>query len=67
MYLHGFVLFTAACGLAPTLGGRRVRRRTLLAGVALAWRERRAAAPLVDVPMLAATGSWPLLAGALCA
>ena len=36
---------------------------TLLAGVALAWRERRAAAPLVDVPMLAATGSWPLLAG----
>ena len=39
----------------------------LLAGAALAWRERRAAAPLVDLPMLAATGSWPLLAGALCA
>ena len=39
----------------------------LLAGVALAWRERLAAAPLVDVPMLAATGSWPLLAGARCA
>ena len=29
--------------------------------------ERRAAAPLVDLKMLAATGSWPLLAGALCA
>jgi len=39
----------------------------LLAGVALAWWERRAAAPLVDVPMLAATGSWPLLAGTPCA
>ena len=34
--------------------------------MALAWRERRAAAPPVDVPMLAAAGSWPLLAGALC-
>ena len=39
----------------------------LLAGLALAWRERRAAAPLVDVPMLAVTGSRLLLAGALCA
>ena len=39
----------------------------LLAGAGLAWWERRAAAPLVDVPMLAATGTWPLLAGALCA
>jgi hypothetical protein len=37
----------------------------LLAGVALAWWERRATAPPVDVPMLAATGSWLLLAGAL--
>ena len=27
----------------------------------------RSAAPLVDLPMLAAAGTWPLLAGALCA
>jgi len=39
----------------------------LLAGSGLAWWERRAAAPLADLPMLAATGTWPLLAGALCA
>jgi MFS family permease len=39
----------------------------LLAGAALVWWERRAAAPLVDVGMLAATGTGPLLAGALCA
>ena len=46
------------------------RHRVLLshAGrVALAWWERRAAPPLVDVPILAATGSWLLLAGAVCA
>ena len=29
--------------------------------------ERRAAAPLVDLTMLAAIGTWPLLARALCA
>ena len=39
----------------------------LLAGGGLVRWERRAAAPLVDLKMLAATGSWPLLAGALCA
>ena len=39
----------------------------LLAGAGLVWWERRAAAPLVDLKMLAANGTWPLLAGALCA
>jgi MFS family permease len=39
----------------------------LLAGAGLVWWERRAAAPLADVPMLAASGIWPLLTGALCA
>ena len=39
----------------------------LLAGAGLVRWERGAAAPLVDLKMLAATGSWPLLAGALCA
>ncbi len=33
----------------------------------LVWWERRAAAPLVDLRMLAASGTGPLLAGALCA
>ena len=39
----------------------------LLAGAGLVWWERRAPAPLVDLKMLAASGTWPLLAGALCA
>jgi len=39
----------------------------VLAGAGLVWWERRAAAPLVDLRMLAATGTWPPLAGALCA
>ena len=48
-------------------GVRRVRRVALLAGAGLVRWEPRATAPLVDVPMLAASGIWPLLAGALCA
>src|ERR1700722_19380371 len=39
----------------------------LLAGAGLVRWERGAAAPLVDLKMLAANGTWPLLAGALCA
>jgi MFS family permease len=38
-----------------------------LAGAGLIWWERRTAAPLIDVRMLAASGMAPLLAGALCA
>jgi MFS family permease len=38
-----------------------------LAGAVLAWWERRTAAPLIDLPMLAASGITPLLGGALCA
>ncbi len=37
------------------------------AGAALFWQERRAAGPLIDLPMLAATGIGPALVGALCA
>jgi len=37
------------------------------AGAALLWHERRTAAPLIDLPMLATTRTWPALAGALCA
>jgi len=36
------------------------------AGAALIRRERRAAAPLLDLPALAASGTGPALAGALC-
>jgi MFS family permease len=70
VYLYGFVLFTAAsagCGLAPTLGVLVVVRVVQAAGAGLVWWERRAAAPLVDLRMPAASGTWPLLAGALCA
>jgi len=39
----------------------------VLACASLAWWERRAAAPLVDIRMLAASGTAPALGGALCA
>jgi MFS family permease len=39
----------------------------ILACASLAWWERRAAAPLIDVRMLAASGTAPALGGALCA
>jgi hypothetical protein len=39
----------------------------VLAGAGLVWQERRTAAPLIDPPVLAASGIAPLLAGALCA
>jgi MFS family permease len=39
----------------------------VLAGVGLPRWERHAAAPLIDLPVLAASGIAPLLAGALCA
>jgi EmrB/QacA subfamily drug resistance transporter len=39
----------------------------VVACVSLAWWERRAAAPLIDIRMLAASGTGPALGGALCA
>jgi MFS family permease len=39
----------------------------VLACASLGWWERRAAAPLVDIRMLAASGTAPALGGALCA
>jgi len=37
-----------------------------LAAAGLIWRERRSPAPLIDLPLLAATGIGPALGGALC-
>ena len=39
----------------------------VIAGAALPWWERRATAPLIDVPLLAKTRIGPGLAGAMCA
>ena len=62
------VTVSAVSGLGlPPPGLAGCAAVALLAGPGLAWWERRVAAPLVDLPVLAATGTWPLLAGALCA
>jgi MFS family permease len=62
------VMISAVSGLGLLLPGfAACAAVALLTGAGLVWWERRAAAPLADVPMLAATGTWPLLAGALCA
>jgi MFS family permease len=62
------VAISAVSGLGlPLPGFAACTAAALLAGAALVWWERRTAAPLVDVPMLAVSGTWPLLAGALCA
>ena len=62
------VVISAVSGLGlPPPGFAVCAAVALLAGAGLVWWERRVAAPLVDVPMLAAAGTWPLLAGALCA
>ena len=59
---------SAVSGLGlPPWGFAACAAGALLAGEGLLWWERRTAAPLVDVPMLAASGTGPLLAGALCA
>jgi MFS family permease len=61
------VVISAVSGLGLPLPGFAVCTAVaLLTGAGLVWWERRAAAPLVDVSMLAAAGTWPLLAGALC-
>ena len=62
------VAVSALSGLGlpgPGLAAFAVPR--LLAGAGLVWWERRTATPLVDLPMLVASGIAPLLAGALCA
>ena len=58
---------SAVSGPGLPLSGLAGCAVALLAGAGLVRWERGAAAPLVDLKMLAATGSWPLLAGALCA
>ncbi len=62
------VAVSAVSGLGlPLPGLAGCAAAALLAGAGLVWWERRATAPLVDLKMLAANGTWPLLAGALCA
>ncbi|HEY3981646.1 MAG TPA: MFS transporter [Streptosporangiaceae bacterium] len=59
---------SAVSGLGlPALGLGGLAVLAVLSGAGLAWWERRAAAPLIDLPVLAASGITPLLAGALCA
>jgi MFS family permease len=59
---------SAVSGLGLTAGGiAGLAAVAVLAGAALGWWERRAATPLIDLPMLAASGITPLLVGALCA
>ena len=62
------VAVSAVSGLGlPLPGFAGCAALAVVAGAGLVWWERRATAPLVDVAMLAASGIWPLLAGALCA
>jgi MFS family permease len=62
------VAVSAVSGLnLPILGFAGFAALAALAGAALAWWERRTVAPLIDLPMLAASGITPLLGGALCA
>ena len=62
------VAVSAVSGLGlPTAGLAGFAVLAVLAGAGLTWWEQRAAAPLVDLPVLAGSGIAPLLAGALCA
>ena len=72
------LLATAAAGLLvaisalsgsglPALTALGAAAAAVIAGAALPWWERRAAAPLIDVPMLARARIGPALAGAMCA
>jgi MFS family permease len=62
------VAVSAVSGLGlPLPGLAGCAAVAVLAWAGLVWWERRAGAPLVDLPMLASTGTWPLLVGALCA
>ncbi len=51
----------------PTAGIAGFAALAVLAGAGLAWWERCAGSPLIDLPMLAARGIRPLVGGALCA
>jgi MFS family permease len=64
----GLVVVSAVSGLGlPADGLAGLAALTVLAGAGLVWWERRTVAPLIDLRALAATGTTPLLAGALCA
>jgi MFS family permease len=62
------VAVSAVSGLGlPAAGLAGSGALAVLAGAGLLWWERRAAAPLINLPVLAGGGIAPLLAGALCA
>jgi MFS family permease len=62
------VALSSVSGLGlPAAGFAAVAVLAVLAGAGLARWERRTPAPVIDLRMLAATGSAPLLGGALCA
>jgi MFS family permease len=62
----GVLVAVSGLGL-PAAGLAGFAVLAVLAGAGLVWWERRAAAPLIDLPVLAGSGIAPLLAGALCA
>jgi len=62
------IAVSALSGLGlPTLLLAGSAAVAVLASACLPWWERRSAAPLIDVRVLAATGTAPALGGALCA
>jgi EmrB/QacA subfamily drug resistance transporter len=62
------VAVSALAGLGlPGQGLAALAVLAVLAGAGLVWWERRTPAPLIDLPVLVASGIAPLLAGALCA
>ncbi len=62
------VAVSALSGLGlPGPGWAGSAALAVLAAAGLVWWELRTATPLIDLPVLAASGTAPLLAGALCA
>ena len=61
------VAVSALSGLGLPLLTAAAAAAAAVAGAALAWWERRSAAPLIDLPLLTAAGVAPALSGALCA
>jgi MFS family permease len=64
----GLIVVSAVSGLGlPTAAFAGLAALAALAGAGLVWWERHVPAPLIDVRALAATGTTPLLTGALSA
>jgi EmrB/QacA subfamily drug resistance transporter len=64
----GLIVVSAVSGLGlPVAAFAGFAALAVLGAAGLVWWEKRTAAPLIDVTALAATGTTPLLVGALCA